>query len=127
MSRRCFLVYALAPDGTSAREANDLLNEYVADESRGLAVWHDHFVTSHGGVVVLDVRSDGEEARLDDPGPLADWSVAVHPLTFSLSAVGFTAQTSFTLENYRGVTLDELTASEPDDPRFWWKRNDASA
>jgi hypothetical protein len=78
-------------------------------------------------VVGLDVRSYGEVARLEDPCPLADWSVAVHPLTFSLSAVGFTAQTFFTLENYRGLTLDELTASEPDDPRFWWKRNDASA
>jgi hypothetical protein len=27
---RCFLVYALAPDGLTAREANELLNEYTA-------------------------------------------------------------------------------------------------
>lgn len=34
----------------------------------------------------------------------------------------FAAQTSFTLEQYRGVTLDELAAAEPVDPRFWWQR-----
>src|SRR5436189_2152858 len=100
-SGRCFVVYALAPAGTTAREASNRLNEYVADRRRGLAVWHDHFVGVHGGAVVLDVRSSEEEALLDVPGPLAGWSVSTHPLTFSLSAVGFAAQTSFTLEQYR--------------------------
>ena len=125
MSTRCYLVYALAPDGTSAREANDRLNEYVADARRGLAVWHDHFIGQHGGAIVLDVRSDEEEALLDELGPLAGWRLSVHPLTFSLSALGFSAQTSFTLEQYRGVSLDELAVSEPDDPRFWWRRRTA--
>jgi hypothetical protein len=122
---RCVLVYALAPEGTSARDANDRLNEYVADRRRGLAVWHDHFVGTHGGAVVLDVRSDEEQALLDDPGPLAGWQLSVHPLAFSLSAVGFAAQTSFTLERYRDVTLAGLTATEPADPRFWWQRRTA--
>src|SRR5437762_555194 len=117
VSSRCHFVYALAPAGVRAREANDLLNEYVADESRGLAVWHDHFVGSHGGVVVLDVRDEAEEARLADPGPLEGWELSVHPLTFSLSAVGFSAQTSFTLEQYRGVGLEELAAAESDELR----------
>jgi hypothetical protein len=125
VSTRCYLVYALAPDGTSAREANDRLNEYVADARRGLAVWHDHFIGQHGGAIVLDVRSDEEEALLDELGPLAGWRLSVHPLTFSLSALGFSAQTSFTLEQYRGVSLDELAVSEPDDPRFWWRRRTA--
>jgi hypothetical protein len=125
VSGRCFLVYALAPEGTTAREANDRLNEYVADRRRGLAVWHDHFVGAHGGAVVVDLRSHEEQALLDDPGPLAGWQVSVHPLTFSLSAVGFAAQTSFTLERYRDVSLDELAAAEADDPRFWWKRRSA--
>jgi len=122
VSRRCYLVHALAPARTSARDANDRLNEYVADERRGLAAWHDHFIGAHGGAVVLDVRSDEEEALLRDPGPLEGWSLSIHPLTFSLSDVGFSAQTSFTLEQYRGVSLDELDAAEPDDPRFWWRR-----
>jgi hypothetical protein len=85
-------------------------------------VCHDHFVGAHGGAVVLDVRSEEERALLDDPGPLGGWEMAVHPLTFSLSAVGFAAQTLFRLESYRGVSFDDLAASEPDDPRFWWKR-----
>jgi hypothetical protein len=122
MSSRCHLVYALAPSGTSAREANDLLNEYVTDRTRGLAVWHDHFVGEHGGAVVLDVRDESEEARLGEPGPLEGWQLSTHPLTFSLTAVGFSAQTSFTLEQYRDVSLAELAAAEPDDPRYWWKR-----
>jgi len=122
VSARCVLVYALAPEGTTARQANDRLNEYVADRRRGLAVWHDHFVGLHGGAIVLDVRSDEELALLDDPGPLEGWRLSVHPLTFSLSAVGFAAQTSFTLEEYRGVSLGELAAAELADPRFWWQR-----
>jgi hypothetical protein len=125
VSRRCVLVYALAPEGMPAREANDRLNEYVADSRRGLSVWHDHFIGAHGGAVVLDVRSEEEVALLDDRGPLQGWDLSVHPLTFSLSAVGFAAQTSFTLESYRGVGLDELAVAEPDDPRFWWKRRTA--
>ena len=116
------LVYALAPGGTSAREANDVLNEYVAERGQGLAVWHDHFVDAHGGAVVLDVRSDEEEALLEAPGPLDGWQLSSHPLTFSLSAVGFAAQTSFTLERYRDVTLEEPAAAEPADSRFWWQR-----
>jgi hypothetical protein len=125
MNERCFLVFALAPAGTSARDANDRLNDYVADSRRGLAVWHDHFVGAHGGAVVLDVRSEEEQALLADPGALAGWQVSVHPLTFSLSAVGFAAQTSFTLERYREVSLEVLADAEPDDPRFWWKRTSA--
>ncbi|TML55579.1 MAG: hypothetical protein E6G15_03085 [Actinobacteria bacterium] len=122
MSGRCHLVYAVAPAGTTAGDAADLVNEYVADRRRGLAVWHDHFLGVHGGAVVLDVRSEEEQALFDDAGPLAGWHIEVHPLTFALTAVGFAAQVSFTLEQYRGVTLDELAAAEPDDPRYWWKR-----
>src|SRR5712691_12136929 len=118
MNGRCFLIHALAPKGTTARQANDRLNEYVGDRRRGLAVWHDHFVGAHGGAVLLDVRSDEEQPLLDDPGRLADWQVSVHPLTFSLSAVGFAAQTSFTLERNCDVSLDDLAAAEANDPRF---------
>ena len=123
MRGRCFLVCALAPEGMTAREANDRLNEYLADSRRGLSVWHDHFVGAHGGAVVLDVRSEVEHTRLEDPGPLAGWRIAVQPLTFSLSAVGFAAQTSFTLESYRGISLEDLAAAEADHPRFWWRRS----
>jgi hypothetical protein len=45
----------------------------------------------------------------------------VHPLNFSLTAIAFAALTSFTLERHRDVSLDELAAAEPDDPRYWWR------
>jgi hypothetical protein len=120
---RCFLVYAVAPKGTSASDANDLLNDYVADRRRGIAVFHDHFTgRPHGGCVVLDVRDDRAFALLDDPGPLTGWTIAVHPLTFSLAATGFLAQARLTLEEYSGVTFAELEAAEEADPRFWWRK-----
>jgi hypothetical protein len=124
VSGRCHLVYALAPPGTSARQANDLLNEYVADRTRGLAIWHDHFVGEHGGAVVLEVHDEQEEARLEELGPLEGWHLRSHPLTFSLTGVGFSAQTSFTLEQYCEVSLEQLAATEPDDPRYSWRRSE---
>jgi hypothetical protein len=42
-------------------------------------------------------------------------------LVFSLTAVGFAAQTAFTLERYRGTTLSELEAAEQPHKRFWWR------
>ena len=119
---RCFLVYALAPDGVAARAANVALNEYIGDSRRGLVVFHDHFTgRPHGGVAVVDVRSEDEAAMLDDPGPLAGWRLSHHPLVFALTALGFEAQTRFTLEAYGRTTFDELRATEEDDPRFWWR------
>ena len=123
MTRRCHLVYAIAPDATSASDANDLLNEYIGDRRRGIIVYHDHFTgRPHGGVAVWDVQSDEQTALLDDVGPLEGWSLAVHPLVFSLTANGFAAQTHFTLAEYAGTTLEELAAGEGDDPRYWWRR-----
>jgi len=124
VKRRCFLVYALAPDGVSAREANDLLNEYIADKRRGIIVFHDHFTGKpHGGVAVWDVRSAEEHALLEDPGLLAGWEVRVHPLTFALAATGFAAQMEFTVEQYGGKTMAELADEEEEDERFWWRRS----
>jgi hypothetical protein len=121
VKERCYLVYALAPDGVSAREANERLNEYVGDRTRGIPAYHDHFIGRHGGVAVFHVRGEEEEARLQDPGPLSGWQLDVHPLTFSLTAVGLAAQVDFTLEAYGGTTRAELAAVEEHDPRFWWQ------
>lgn len=120
---RCYLVYALAPEGVSAREANELLNEYIEDRERGLVVSHDHFIGRHGGFAVFEVRTDEEEAKLADPGPLVGWEIASHPLTFSLTAVGFVGQVDFTLENYAGTTRRELEEAEKPEKRFWWRRH----
>lgn len=123
MSERCHLVYALAPAGTSARDANDRFNDYVADERRGICVFHDHFVGEHGGVAVFDVRSDDELTAVCDPGPLSGWDIRIHGLTFALTAVGFAAQTEFTLDQYRGTTLDALRATETPNKRHWWRED----
>jgi hypothetical protein len=117
---RCYLVYALAPAEIDARDANDLLNAYVADPARGVAVFHDHFIGRHGGVAVFHVRDEEEFEALDDPGELAGWDMQVHGLTFALTGVGFAAQTEFTLEAYRGTSLEELRTAEPPDKRYWW-------
>jgi len=120
---RCYLVYAVAPTGTSARDANDLLNAYIEAPGRGVPVFHDHFTGEpHGGVAVFEVRSEEEEARLADYAPLSGWEVAVHSLTFSLTGVGFVAQTELTIEEYGRTTIEALRDAEPEDRRFWWKR-----
>jgi hypothetical protein len=119
---RCYLVYALAPEGVSAADANDHLNGYIEDRARGTVAFHDHFVGHpHGGVAVFHVRDEQELAKMHDPGPLAGWRLSVHPLTFSLTAVGFVAQTELTLEGYRDISLEELRAAEPADKRYWWQ------
>jgi hypothetical protein len=123
---RCHLVYAIAPDSVSASDANDALNAYIEDRRRGLVVFHDHFTGApHGGIAVLDVRSEEEAALLADPGPLAGWQLETHALTFSLSAVGFAEQTTLTLEEYGKTTFDALRRDESPDPRFWWRRRAA--
>ena len=120
---RCYLVYAVAPDDMSAREANDLLNEYIGEAGRGLIVMHDHFTgRPHGGLAVFDVSTEAEAEKLADPGALAGWTVSSHALTFSLTALGFVAQADFTLRNYGGTSLADLEAAERPSKRFWWQR-----
>jgi hypothetical protein len=120
---RCYLVYALAPEGMSARDANELLNEYIGENGRGLIVSHDHFIgRPHGGFAVFEVRSEEEESRLAEPGPLEGWKLTTRPLTFSLTAVGFVAQADFTLRNYGGTSLTELEEAEQPRKRFWWQK-----
>ena len=121
--QRCYLVYAVAPERVTARQANELLNEYVADRRRGFVVFHDHFTGKpHGGFAVFDVRGREAFVLLGDHGPLAGWDVAVHALTFSMAATGFAAQMNLTAEEYGGKTLAERRAEEGEDERFWWLR-----
>jgi hypothetical protein len=121
--QRCYLVYALAPEGVTARQANDRLNEYSSERRRGFVIFHDHFTGKpHGGVAVFDVRTAEEHGLLEDHGPLEGWDVRVHALTFSLAASGFAAQMELTAEGYGGKTLAERRAEEGEDERFWWLR-----
>ena len=123
--QRCYLIYAVAPDGVTARQANELLNEYVEDRRRGFVIFHDHFTGKpHGGIAVFDVRDREAFGLLDDAGPLKGWDVSVHALTFSMAATGFAAQMALTAEAYGGKTLDQRRAEEGEDERFWWLRRD---
>jgi hypothetical protein len=121
--QRCYLVYAVAPDGVSARQANELLNRYVEDRRRGFVVFHDHFTGKpHGGLAVFDVRDQKAFGLLDDHGPLEGWDVDVHALKFSMAATGFAAQMHLTAEEYGGKTLAQRRKEEGEDERFWWLR-----
>jgi hypothetical protein len=120
---RCYFIYAVAPSGMSAREANLALNHYIADQRRGIPVVHDHFIgRPHGGFVVVYQWTEDELALLEEPGPLKGWQLMACPLTFSVTPVGFAAQVDFTLENYGGTSLEALRADEPRDRRYWWQR-----
>lgn len=121
---RCYLVYAVAPPEVSPSEADEALNEYIADTRRGVCVSHDHFVGTGGGFAVFDVRDEKQLALLDDPGPLKRWRLEIQPLAFSLNALGFVGQVEFTLKEYRGMTLNDLRKSEPEKKRDWWRRHD---
>ncbi|GEM47577.1 hypothetical protein [Deinococcus cellulosilyticus] len=105
---RCFMVYALAPAGVSAREANEKVNLYVEDPKRGMALYHDHFIGTRGGMVIFFVENEEQRQALTDPGPLEGWSLTVHPLIYSRSPGGFDAQIAFTLKAYRDLNWEEV-------------------
>jgi hypothetical protein len=109
----------------TARQANELLNEYIEDRRRGFVIFHDHFTGKpHGGFAVFDVRNQEAFDLLDNPGPIVGWHLAVHALTFSLAATGFAAQMALTAEAYGGKALEQRREEEGDDERFWWLRPD---
>lgn len=105
---RCFLVYALAPPGLPAAEANRIFNQFVVDRSLPLAVFHDHFIGEPGGVAVFYVENAGQRDALLDQTHLQGWDVQVQPLIFSRSPSAFDEQTAFTLRAYREVDWEVL-------------------
>lgn len=105
---RCFLVYALAPDGFSAAEANRLFNEFVGDRSLPLVLFHDHFIGDPGGLAIFYADSEGERQALYGQQHLENWRVEINPLIFAHSPAAFDEQTAFTLRAYRGLNWDVL-------------------
>jgi hypothetical protein len=105
---RCFLVYALAPDRLSAAKANNLFNQFVADGSLPLTLFHDHFIGKVGGLAIFYVSSEEERDALLKNQILADWDVQFHPLIFSRSPSAFDEQIAFTLKTYRGENWELL-------------------
>jgi hypothetical protein len=86
--RRCWVVSGYAPEGTTVAQANDALNAFVADPRRGPLLFHDHFADRPGGIAVFAPDTPDELAALKEAGPLAAWSVAVHPLIFAKGRSG---------------------------------------
>jgi len=105
---RCFLLYALAPSGLPAAEANRILNAFIADPSLPLAVFHDHFIGEPGGIVIFYVETAAERDALLAQNDLDGWHVEIQPLIFSHSPSAFDEQITFTLRAYRGVDWEAL-------------------
>jgi hypothetical protein len=105
---RCFLLYALAPNGMAAADANRTLNAFIADPSLPLAIFHDHFIGQPGGFVIFYVENTGERDALLAQKYLDGWHVEIQPLIFAYSPSAFDEQTAFTLRAYRGVDWERL-------------------
>ena len=113
---RCFLVYALAPKGLSASEANRLFNEFVGDRNLPLVVFHDHFIGQPGGLAIFFVTTLEERDALLDPPILDGWELHVRPLIFSRSPSAFDEQIAFTLRAYRGNNWEKIQKQQR--PRY---------
>lgn len=112
---RCYLVHAIAPDGLTARQANDAINALVADEKMPLALWHDHFLGGPGGCVIFYVENEEQQHTLFGNLHLEGWDVEYRPMVFSFSPAAFDAQIGYTLMNYRSTDWDSLrTENRPD-------------
>lgn len=105
---RCFLLYALAPGGMPASEANRILNHFIGDPSLPLAVFHDHFIGQPGGIVIFYVENAVQRDALLAQNHLDGWRVEIQPLIFSHSLAAFDEQTAFTLRAYRGLDWETL-------------------
>ncbi|HSK87458.1 MAG TPA: hypothetical protein VK880_03835 [Anaerolineales bacterium] len=105
---RCFLLYALAPGGLPAAEANRILNTFIGDPALPLALFHDHFIGKPGGVVLFYVETTQERDALLAQKYLEGWHVEIQPLIFSHSPSAFDEQIAFTLRAYRGVDWETL-------------------
>src|SRR5574340_242670 len=109
---RCFLVYALAPSGMPAGEANRLFNEFIADPAYPLPLFHDHFIGEPGGLAIFFVETTAERDALLGQEHLTGWEVHYQPLIFSYSPSAFDEQIAFTLRAYRGRDWKQLRTEE---------------
>ncbi len=105
---RCVLVYATAPEGVRAPDANRLMNEFVADRTLPLVLFHDHFIEKRGGVALFFVSSIEERDALANSKHLDGWTVEMNPLIFSYSPAAFDEQIAYTLRAYRETDWEEL-------------------
>jgi len=118
---RCWLLYALAPEGMSAAEVNRRFNAYIGDRRLPLVLYHDHFIGQPGGVAIFYAATEAERQalHLTAATPLTGWRVEVRPLVYSYSPAAarwavmtFDAQIAFTLRAYRGLDWEQVQRAE---------------
>ena len=93
------------------REANDAVNAFVADERRGMLLFHDHFGDKPGGVALFAVETEEQRDAMHDAPEFDGWQVRRHPLIFSEGELGFLFQVDYTMIGYRGRNLPDLFAA----------------
>lgn len=109
---RCILLYAMAPPGLSAPEANQAINNLVADKSLPLALFHDHFIGEPGGIAIFYTENEAQRRALMEQGYLEGWKVELRPLIFSFSPAALDEQIDFTLRAYRDASWAVLRSEQ---------------
>lgn len=105
---RCFLVNAIAPEGTTPPEANRLFNAFVADSSLPLVLFHDHFLGELGGVAIFFVDSAESRDALLNHAHLTDWNLDYRPLIYAHNPAAFDAQIAYTMRAYRDADWETV-------------------
>ncbi len=107
--KKCYVMIAYAPHGMSLSDADIAFNNFISDETRGMVLFHDHFVGRPGAIALFYIDSGRElEALQKKGGPLNEWEMQVFSLTFAEIPIEFLYQIDFTMGVYRGKRLREL-------------------
>jgi hypothetical protein len=107
---RCFLLYAIAPEGTLPASANRRVNDLVADSALPTALFHDHFIGTPGGVVVFFAEDEEQRNAMIEGAEkhLSGWRIEIQPLIFSYSPAALDEQIAYTLSAYRNKDWDVM-------------------
>ena len=120
---RCVLIYAVAPKGLRAADANRIMNEFVADRTLPQVLFHDHFIERRGGIAIFFVSSQEERDALANAKHLDGWQVEMNPLIFSYNPAALDEQIAYTLKSYRDTDWEELQKEKR--PSYGNSRNEA--
>ncbi len=95
----------------SLSDADVAFNNFISDITKGVVLFHDHFVGRSGGIAIFYIDSGKElEALQEKHGTLKEWELQIFPLTFTELPIEFLYQIDFTMGVYRGKRLRELYA-----------------
>jgi hypothetical protein len=92
----------------SLSDSDVAFNDFISDPSKGLVLFHDHFIGKPGAIAIFYIDNQTELDSFQNKGPIEGWEVQIFPLTFAELPVEFLYQIDFTLGVYRGKRLGEL-------------------